>query len=135
MFDGNGNIFFTVQGADMVGRLNMATGETKSVPVPTPKANPYGMVVTTKHVPYFVEFGANKIASIDPETLEIHEYMLPDEKSPSAARGDHVRRRSLLRRLRRAAIWASLTPRQTVREGMAIPERAKVEAVRDHVGE
>ncbi len=32
-----------------------------------------------KGVPYFVEFGANKIASIDPETMAIHEYLLPNE--------------------------------------------------------
>jgi virginiamycin B lyase len=37
------------------------------------------MVVTSKGIPYFVEFGANKIASIDPETMEIHEYLLPNE--------------------------------------------------------
>jgi len=37
------------------------------------------MVITSKGVPYFVEFGANKIASIDPETMEIHEFNLPNE--------------------------------------------------------
>jgi len=62
-----------------VGRLNTETGESKVVTTPTPKANPYGMVITTKGIPYFVEFGANKIASIDPETMEIHEYLLPNE--------------------------------------------------------
>ena len=28
-----------------------------------------------------MEFGANKVASVDPETLEIHEYVLPHEES------------------------------------------------------
>ncbi len=65
----------------MVGRLNTETGESKVETSPTPKANPYGMVVTTKGVPYFVEFGANKIASIDPETMAIHEYLLPNESA------------------------------------------------------
>ena len=36
------------------------------------------MVVTSKGVPFFVEFGSNKIASIDPKTMEIHEYPLPN---------------------------------------------------------
>jgi len=76
-----GTLWFTVQGADMVGRLIPETGDVKTETVPTPKANPYGMVVTTKGVPYFVEFGANKIASIDPETMAIHEYLLPDENA------------------------------------------------------
>src|SRR5208283_4977416 len=71
----------TVQGADMIGRLDPETGKAKTVPVPTPKANPYGMVVTSKGVPYFVEFGSNKIASVDPETMAIHEYILPDENA------------------------------------------------------
>jgi virginiamycin B lyase len=39
------------------------------------------MVVTSQGIPYFVEFGANKIASIDPETLAIHEYLLPNDKA------------------------------------------------------
>ena len=80
MFDQKGTICFTVQGADMVGKFELKTGETKTVPVPTKRANPYGMVVTSEHVPYFVEFGANKIASIDPETMAIHEYTLPNEE-------------------------------------------------------
>ncbi len=57
---------FTVQGADMVGRLNPQTGAIKLVTVPTPKANPYGMVITSQGVPYFDEFGSNKLARIDP---------------------------------------------------------------------
>ena len=65
----------------MVGKLVPSTGEVKTVSVPTPKANPYGMVITSKGIPYFVEFGANKIASIDPETMAIHEYPLPNENA------------------------------------------------------
>jgi virginiamycin B lyase len=36
------------------------------------------MVVDSKGTPYFAEFGSNKIASIDPETMAIHEYPLPN---------------------------------------------------------
>src|SRR5579864_5883750 len=79
ILDGHGHIFFTVQGGNMVGRLDMKTGEIKVVTSPTMRSNPYGMVINSKGVPYFVEFGANKVASIDPETLEIHEYVLPHE--------------------------------------------------------
>jgi virginiamycin B lyase len=81
IFDGPNRIFFTVQGGNMVGRLNVRTGGIKLVPSPTPRSNPYGMVVTSKGIPYFAEFGANKIASIDPNTLQIHEYVLPHEDS------------------------------------------------------
>ena len=49
------------------------------VPVPTRYAAPYGMVVSSKGVPFFAEFGANKIGSIDPKTLQITEYTLPNK--------------------------------------------------------
>ena len=61
----------------MVGRLDPRSGDVKLVTVPTPKANPYGMAITSKGVPYFAEFGANKLAAIDPQTMAIHEYPLP----------------------------------------------------------
>ena len=61
----------------MVGRLIPQTGEVKLVTSSTPKSRPYGMVVNSKGIPFFVEFGSNKIASIDPHTMAIHEYVLP----------------------------------------------------------
>jgi len=42
------------------------------------KARPYGMAVNSKNVVFFVEFGANKVASIDGKTLQIREYPPPD---------------------------------------------------------
>jgi virginiamycin B lyase len=38
---------------------------------------PYGIVVTQGGVPFFCEFGANKLGSIDPKTMAIREYALP----------------------------------------------------------
>jgi virginiamycin B lyase len=62
----------------MVGRLDPKTGDVKVVTSPTPRSNPYGMVISSKGMPFFVEFGANKIASIDPSSMAIHEYALPN---------------------------------------------------------
>jgi virginiamycin B lyase len=73
-----GMLWFTVQGGNMVGRLDPKTGEVKLATSPTPRSNPYGMVVNSTGVPFFDEFGSNKIASIDPNTMEIHEYVLPN---------------------------------------------------------
>jgi virginiamycin B lyase len=39
------------------------------------------MVVNSKGVPFFVEFGSNKVASIDPEAVMIHEWTLPNAGS------------------------------------------------------
>jgi len=77
----NGNIYFTVQGGNFVGRLDPKTGEVKLVSSPTPRSNPYGMVIDSHGTPFFVEFGSNKVARIDPDTLAIKEYVLPHEDS------------------------------------------------------
>jgi len=71
----------------MVGRLKPETAEIKLVTVPTLKSRPYGMVTSSKSIPFFVEFGSNKIASIDPDTMAIREYVLPhDESRPRRVR-------------------------------------------------
>ena len=81
IFDKNGILWFTVQGGNMVGRLNPQTGDLKLATSPTPKSRPYGMVVSSKNIPFFVEFGVNKFASIDPDTMAIREYVLPNRES------------------------------------------------------
>ena len=93
-FDQKGILWFTVQQANMVGRLDPATGEIKLVTSPTAKSRPYGILINSKGTPVFVEFGANKIATIDPDTMAIKEYTLPD-----AARGRGVWRSA------RDAVW------------------------------
>lgn len=80
-FDQHGIIWFTLQSADKIGRLDPRTGEMKLVDVPTPHANPYGLVITSKGVPVFDEFGANRIGMIDPVTMKIREIVLPHPES------------------------------------------------------
>lgn len=74
----NGMIYFTVQSGNMAGRLDPRTGAVKLVTSPTPKSNPYGMVIDSHGAPWFVEFGSNRIARMDPDTLAIREFVLPD---------------------------------------------------------
>ena len=45
--------------------------------LPTPNAHPYGIAINARGVPFFCEFGTNKLAAIDPGTMEITEYALP----------------------------------------------------------
>lgn len=82
VFDHHGSLWFTVEGGNFVGRLDPKTGEVKLKQVPTPNAVPYGIVVSSKGVPYFCEFGTNKLASINPETMEVTEYTLPAGAHP-----------------------------------------------------
>ena len=72
---------FTAQNANYIGRLNPKTGEIKLQKTPTERANPYGMVFTTKGVPFVCDFNTNKIIEINPDTLAIKEYELPNADS------------------------------------------------------
>lgn len=82
VFDYNGTLWFTNEQSDVIGRLDPRTGKMDIKAVPTPNAVPYGIVITQKGVPIFCEFGSNKLASVDPKTMEIHEYALPDGARP-----------------------------------------------------
>jgi hypothetical protein len=44
---------------------------------PTPHAVPYGIVILRNKTPFSCEFGTNKLASVDPSTMKIREYILP----------------------------------------------------------
>ncbi|MSO82664.1 MAG: cytochrome C [Acidobacteria bacterium] len=76
IFDQKGTLWFTLQQGNMVGRLTPATGDVKLVTVPTPKSEPYGIVVNSKGVPFFTQLTGNRIGRIDPDTMQVHEYFL-----------------------------------------------------------
>jgi virginiamycin B lyase len=65
----------------MIGRLNPASGEIKLARVPTPDADPYGLDIDSKGVPWIAYTGSYKVASVDPVTMAIREYPVPNEKS------------------------------------------------------
>jgi virginiamycin B lyase len=76
-FDHDGILWFTNEETNYVGRLDPKTGRMTLAKSPTPHAVPYGIVVLPSNVPIFCEFGTNKLATIDPRTMTIHEYVLP----------------------------------------------------------
>ncbi len=82
VFDQNGTLWFTVEGSNFVGQLDPRTGAIKLKRVPTPHAVPYGIVVAKDDTPFFCEFGTNKLASINPKTMDISDYPLPEGARP-----------------------------------------------------
>jgi len=87
-FDQKGNVWFTVgprmEGStNMLGMLNPATGEFKygNSEIPASKGNSYGIVVNSKGVPFFTIYRTNKLGSIDPVTLRIQEYEMPNPEA------------------------------------------------------
>ena len=78
IWDRNGVAWFTAQRANKIGRLDRATGQIKTWSPSADRSGPYGVVVNTKGQPWFNLFGTNKLATVDPKTLEYKEYILPD---------------------------------------------------------
>jgi virginiamycin B lyase len=77
IFDQKGTLWFTLQ-SGMVGRLTPQTGEIKLATTPTANTYPYGIQVNSKGVPWYVDFRGNRLGRVDPVTMEIREYVLPD---------------------------------------------------------
>ncbi len=82
VFDSQGLLWFTLQVANMVGRLDPRSGKIDLKHAPTPDSHPYGIAIDSKGVPIFCEFATNKMAAIDPQTMEIKEYALPQGARP-----------------------------------------------------
>ncbi|PYV73588.1 MAG: lyase [Acidobacteria bacterium] len=82
VFDSQGMLWFTLQVANMVGRLDPRTGKIDLKKVQTANSHPYGIAINSKGFPIFCEFATNKMAKIDPQSMEITEYMLPEGVRP-----------------------------------------------------
>jgi virginiamycin B lyase len=76
-FDHDSILWFTNEETNYIGRLDPKTSAMTLTKVPTPHAVPYGIVVLPDNRPMFCEFGTNKLATLDPRTMTIHEYTLP----------------------------------------------------------
>ena len=82
IFDENEeNIWFTVQGGNMMGRLNIASRKVDLIQSRTERSWPYGIKLAPDGSIWVVLFGTNKLAHIDPDSLEFVEIDLPREES------------------------------------------------------
>jgi virginiamycin B lyase len=79
-FDKKGDVWFTAQSAGVVGKLTVADGKIRLWKTGE-RSRPYGIVVDSKGQPWFDLFGTNKIATIDPRTMELKELTLPNERA------------------------------------------------------
>lgn len=77
-FDSKGRLYFTLQQSNMIGRLIPATGEIKLVRVERKNARPYGIKVASDGSLWVSCNGSNCLLKIDPETLAIKQYGLPE---------------------------------------------------------
>jgi len=75
--DGEQNIWFTVQGGNMMGRLNIESRKVDLIKSRTPRSRPYGIKMAPDGSVWVVLFGTNKLAHINPQTLLHDEIELP----------------------------------------------------------
>ena len=78
VFHPNGNLYVTAQGAAVLGRLNPETGDLTEIDV---EPRPYGIKVDSKGTVWIAFNGTNKIGALDPNTMDIRYYDVPDERT------------------------------------------------------
>ncbi len=74
----DGAIWYTGQMANIVGRLNPATGAIKEYPLETPTSGPHGLVDDKNGHIWFTANFAGYIGELDPKSGKVKEYQLPD---------------------------------------------------------
>jgi virginiamycin B lyase len=77
-FTASGDIWFTVQGGNQIGFLEITDDEIMLWEVPTDSARPYGLIVENDR-PWATLFGTNKLATVENGNLK--EFELKREKS------------------------------------------------------
>ena len=78
VFHPNGRLYFTAQQAGMLGRLSPETGEVTEIQT---EPRPYGMQVAPDGTIWVAYNGTNKIGALDPETMHVRYYEVPNEES------------------------------------------------------
>jgi virginiamycin B lyase len=82
----DGNIWWTGQMANVLGRLDPRTGVMKEFPTKTPKSGPHGLTEDKQGNIWYTGNAAALIGKLDPKTGDITEYKMPDP----AARDPHT---------------------------------------------
>lgn len=88
-FDSQGDIWFTVQGGNFIGKLSTGTDEIRLVESMQVEGSrrggssrPYGIVMDSRDRPWIALFNTNHIGTVNPETFELETFELPDNALP-----------------------------------------------------
>ncbi|NUQ21500.1 MAG: lyase [Gemmatimonadaceae bacterium] len=76
----SGVAWFTAQNAGAIGRFDPATGRFRIWKTGA-NTRPYGIVLDSQGRPWIDLFGTNRLATVDPRSLELKTYELPDARA------------------------------------------------------
>jgi len=88
IWNADGDIWFTVQGGNLIGFLDTETRQTRFVEAPSveggrsPSSRPYGIKVDSENRPWIALFSTNLIGMVDPGSFELLTYELPEGARP-----------------------------------------------------
>jgi virginiamycin B lyase len=82
----DGSLWWTGQWANVLGRLDLATGAMKEFPLKTPKSGPHGLAEDSAGNIWYTGNSAGLVGKLDPKTGAVTEYPMPDP----AARDPHT---------------------------------------------
>jgi virginiamycin B lyase len=84
VYDGKGGIWFTSQQSQFVGHVDIASEKIRVVKMTdvAPRTNPYGIILDPAGHPWLDLFATNRIATIDPATMQVKTFVLPDGARP-----------------------------------------------------
>lgn len=88
VFSKAGDIWFTVQGGNFIGKLEPATGRTQLIEAPEVQSRrgnssrPYGIKMDSQDRPWIALFNTNLIATVDPATMALETFELPEGARP-----------------------------------------------------
>ncbi|MSQ62846.1 MAG: lyase [Betaproteobacteria bacterium] len=74
----NGLVWFSGQGSGNAGRLDPRTGKVELIPL-GPGSSPHGVVLDRDGSAWFTDGGQNAIVRVDPKTLAVKKWTLPQE--------------------------------------------------------
>lgn len=75
----DGGVWYTAQGAEALGWLDPATGETRHIPLGA-GSRPHGVIVGPDGAAWITDGGLNAIVRVDPETDAVQHFPLPDDR-------------------------------------------------------
>ena len=91
----SGDLWFTLQNSNMIGRLVPDTGDIRLTATPTVGARPYGIDEDSSGMIWIAYRGAPKIARVNPDCWEIREFETPNPDPESHHGNYYIRRLSI----------------------------------------